>query len=88
VFGLDFIKKLKPCKWRYRDQLDDGVEHFGFIAQDVDKIAPHTDYGFVKTTPDGIYLINYAEFIGPIVKAMQEMEKRLTQVEGELLCHK
>lgn len=81
MFGLDFIRKLKPCKWRYKGLLDDGVDHFGFIAQEVDSLASHKDYAFVEIAPDGVYKIHPWEFIGPIVKAIQEIDRRVTRLE-------
>ena len=39
-FGLKFIKKLKPCTWRYKPgPLCDGKEHVGLVAQDVNEIV-------------------------------------------------
>jgi len=81
MFGLDFIRKLKPCKWRYKGSLDDGVEHFGFIAQEVNSVAPKEKYGFVSTDTQGMYFIHLHQFIGPIVKALQEIDERLTKLE-------
>jgi len=84
MFGLEFVKKLKPCKWRYKEPLDDGVEHFGLIAQEVDRIAPKEQYGFVSLGGDGVYLrLHLTEFIGPMVKAIQELEERLTRLEEQ-----
>ena len=81
MFGLELIRKLKPCKWRYKKPLDDGVEHFGFIAQEVNEIVPHDEYAFTLIGPGGTYMIRYNEFIGPIVKAIQEIDARLTALE-------
>jgi len=81
MFGLDFIRKLKPCKWRYKKPFDDGVEHFGFIAQEVDELASHHDYGFVIVDKKGIYGLSITEFIGPIVKAMQELDEKIRKLE-------
>jgi hypothetical protein len=86
MFGLDFIKKLKPCKWRYKDHLDDGLEHFGFIAQEVNALASHKDYAFVEYGADGIYRLRLGEFIGPIVKALQEVDERLNRLEKILMA--
>ena len=89
-FGLEFIKKLKPCKWRYKKPLDDGVEHFGFIAQEVDALAPKEKYAFTLTMPDEdkTYMVRYHEFIGPLVKAVQELSEKVeeleTQIKGDL----
>ncbi len=81
-FGLEFVKKLKPCKWRYRAPLNDGKDHFGFIAQEVDEIASRGEYGFVGHR-DGFLTINYIEFIGPLVKAVQELTEKVETLEKE-----
>lgn len=86
-FGLDFIKKLKPCKYNFKAPLNDGRTHFGFIAQEVDKIVSRTEYNFVDSkklfrNDNGEYLaINYFEFIAPLVKAVQELDKKITALE-------
>lgn len=84
MFGLDFIRKLKPCKWRYTDKLDDGVEHFGFVAQDVNELADHREYGFVVLMDNGYFGLSMSEFIGPIVKAIQELDEKLAQLQEDL----
>ncbi len=84
MFGLDFIRSLKPCKWRYTGSLDDGVEHFGFIAQDVNEIANFQQYGFVVIMDSGYYGLNMTEFIGPIVKAVQELDDKVEKMRKEL----
>ena len=81
MFGLDFIKKLNPCKWRYLSPLDDGVEHFGFIAQEVDELVPHDKYGVVVLRDDGTYVLRLTELVGPLVKAIQELEARVKELE-------
>jgi hypothetical protein len=83
MFGLDFIRALKPCKWRYTGDLDDGREHFGFIAQEVEAIASHDRYAFVQIRADGVYQIVLGEFIGPIVKAVQELDEKLNRLIAE-----
>ena len=82
-FGLDFIRKLKPAKWNWPAPHNDGKEHFGFIAQDVDKIASRSDYGFVGMKKDYLTL-NYEEFIGPIVKSIQQLDRKITKLEKQL----
>lgn len=84
MFGLDFILKLKPCKWRYRGVLDDGREHFGFIAQEVDELASKDIYAFVEVGSDGIYRLSLGEFVGPLVKAVQELSDKVALLERRL----
>jgi hypothetical protein len=81
MFGLEFIKQLRPCKWRYLPPLDDGVEHLGFIAQEVEALIPHTEYGVV-VMEEGLYKLRLTELIGPLVKAIQELEERVKKLEG------
>jgi cell division septum initiation protein DivIVA len=71
-FGLKFIRKLKPCNWRYKPPMDDGVRHTGFVAQDVDELVSHKEYGFV-VMKEGYMHLSLQEFIGPLVKAVQEL---------------
>lgn len=84
MFGLDFIRKLKPCKWRYIGQLDDGVEHFGFIAQDIEELAPHHQFGFVSIASDGTFRLSLGEFIGPLTKAVQELDNEVQSLKEEI----
>ncbi len=70
MFGLDFIKKLNPCKWRYLPPLDDGGEHFGFIAQEVEELTPHHKYGVVVIGEDGVHRLILTDLIRPMVKAI------------------
>lgn len=84
MFGLDFLRKLKPCKWRYKDELDDGVEHFGFIAQEVDHYASHNNYAFVKRYSGGLMRVQPWEFIGPIVQAIQDLDEKISKIEAQL----
>jgi hypothetical protein len=83
MFGLDFITKLKPCKWRYTGDLDDGLEHFGFIAQEVDALASHEVYAFVEHGEDDVYRLRLGEFIGPLVKAVQELNEKVDRLIAE-----
>lgn len=79
-WGLEFLRMLKPAKWKYKAPLNDGKVHFGLIAQDVDKVASRTDYGFVGFK-SGYMTISYNEFVGPIIKAIQELDERLKKLE-------
>ncbi len=80
-FGLSFIRRLRPCHWRYKAPLDDGRKHLGFIAQEVAKLDPDQEFNFVVPGQDGLLGLNLYEFIGPIVKAIQELDERITKLE-------
>jgi hypothetical protein len=50
----------------------------GFVAQDVEKIAKSIGYDFSGVDVDemGIYGLRYAEFVVPLVKAVQELSEK------------
>ena len=63
----------------------------GFIAQEVEQAARESGYDFsgVQKTADqnGVYSISYAQFVVPLVKAVQEQQeiiRRLQQKVKEL----
>jgi len=88
-FGLEFIKKLKPCTWKYKPgplakllnttSISD-KEHVGLVAQDVNEVVDQNKYAFV-VMKNGFYAINYYEFIGPLIKAVQELEEKVAKFE-------
>ena len=60
----------------------------GFIAQDVEKAAIELGYDFSgvtkPTTADGLYTLNYSEFVMPLVKAVQELSKANDEKDARL----
>ncbi len=98
-FGLETIKKLKPCIFQYK-QLDENgvvndgnVKHLGFIAQDLNEIFPEGEFAVVKKDKNGYYMINLLELIAPIVKSIQELnikiemlQKQLEEIKDEVKC--
>ena len=72
---------MKTCTWKYKPgPLSDGKEHVGLVAQDVNEVVDQNKYGFV-VMKEGFYAINYYEFIGPLIKAVQELEEKLAKFE-------
>lgn len=63
------------------------MEHCGFIAQDVEAIASHERYGFVKYQPENGFSLVLTEFIAPIIKAVQELDERINLLEAEKGTH-
>jgi len=89
-FGLETIKKLKPCIFQYK-QLDENgvvndgnVKHLGFIAQDLNEIFPEGEFAVVKKDQNGYYMINLLELIAPIVKSIQELNIKIEKLQKQL----
>ena len=58
----------------------------GFVAQEVEKAASELKYtfsGIHKPTNDNdVYALSYADFVVPLVKAVQELSKKTDEVEA------
>jgi hypothetical protein len=73
-YGLNAIMQLNPISFEYVDDYKNYGEglQIGNIAQDVEKIIPEA----VFTTPStGLKGINYDQFNGIYIKAIQEQQK-------------
>ena len=79
---IDIIKKLKPVTFKYKES---EKVSFGFIAQDLLELFPDEAYSMIGTSPDGMYNVNYTELVPILTKALQELIKRVEQLEER--CH-
>ena len=65
------------------------ITQTGFIAQEVEQAAKETNYDFngVKA-PQGnakLYSIQYASFVVPLVKAVQEQQEQMNKMQQKIL---
>jgi len=83
--SLEIVKKLKPCEFEWETKYinGDGKLHFGFIAQEVEKILSKNKYGIVSREKEGYLSIKYLEFIPLLVKAIQELEEKVKMLEEQ-----
>lgn len=82
--GLELIRRLKPATFRYKPEKDpDGRKHIGFIAQDVAELLPPEEFVIVKQDDQGYYTVDHGQFIGSLVKAVQELDEELQKLKGE-----
>ena len=77
----DFIYSLKPVKYRYIN--DDKEEHHGFIAQDIEEIAP-ADSAIIGENRDGYKMVAYTEIIADLVKTVQMQNERIKTLEKRI----
>lgn len=77
VSGLDIIENLKT--YSYRKEYDDKVEDIacGIMAQDVQKYAPEAFF----ENPDGAYSYNTFALVPYLIKAIQELNKKIERLE-------
>lgn len=85
-YGLDYIKQLKPKQYQYINNTN-GREHWGFLAQDVRELNKNDKLSVWGLRPNGKQQLNYTEFIAVICKAIQQLDKKVTQpiinIEGD-----
>jgi trimeric autotransporter adhesin len=66
---------------------NEGKVFSGFIAQEVEKAAQESGYDFAGVdkpkNENDLYTLRYADFVAPLVKAVQEMNARVDRMEKE-----
>ena len=82
--GLDFIRSLKPKSFELIEHPE--VVRWGFSAQEFEAACDtHNVSKWVVTTDtnteDGYKFINYAGVVGPLTRALQELDARFSSVE-------
>jgi Chaperone of endosialidase len=74
LYGLEFINQLKPVEYAMKSN---GSRQVGFIAQEVEEVAPHYP-GIVKPgLANSYYALTYTTFIPSLVKAVQELDRKV-----------
>ena len=96
--GIDIVKQLRPITFKYDDTTEDedGSKHlgaasetvrYGFVAQEVESVAPQyvvSREGKVKgETVSDLKSLSQTRMIPMLVKSIQELEARITTLEGE-----
>ena len=72
---------MKPVSFYYKEEfsLSPEREHNGFIAQDYQKVMPDATYYDEEI---GKLCIDTSELIGLLVRAIQQLETRVTRMEA------
>jgi len=86
-FGIEFLNKLNPVRYVYKNL--PSHTRMGFVAQEV--TSSLSEYGMdisnsslVDGTidkPDAIMHLNYDELIAPLVKSVQQLSKKIEDLE-------
>ena len=92
--GLSFINKLSPKSYKFKGKTR---THYGLVSQDVETVLgdiskPTSGFaGFIKTdsseAKDGSsynYGLRYGEFIGPLIKAVQELSAEVETLKTKV----
>jgi len=80
--ALTVLRELKPVSFYYNEEYSSNPErlHYGFIAQDYQKVMPDATY---YDESIGKLCIDTNELIGLLVRSIQQLETRLTRMEAK-----
>ena len=88
LLGLNFINRLEPVQYYLKGQTT-LYKHEGFIAQDVkkvlDSIGVKSSIWKESDEEESYQYLNYQEFIAPLVKAIQELSKKVDELESRMV---
>lgn len=76
----EIVDKLNPVSYSWKNKEQDGRQHYGFLAQELEKVLPN----LVITDDKGIQAINYIELIPLLTKSISEQNKRISDLENQL----
>jgi hypothetical protein len=77
------LLSLKPRDYLWKSQAtsDNSLKrNFGFIAQEVQEVFPE----LVGESPDGMLSVEYTGLIAPLVKAIQEQQAIITDLQAKV----
>ena len=79
--ALTTLRQLKPVSFYYNEEYSSSPErlHYGFIAQDYIKVMPDATYYDESV---GKMCIDTTELIGLLVRAVQQLETKVTRLEA------
>jgi hypothetical protein len=75
--SLNQLMKMRPASYNWKGRPEDGIS-YGLIAQELARIYPN----LVKERSDGYLGINYTELIPVLIRAIQEQQRKIEQLES------
>jgi len=80
-YACDLIRELRPVTFFYKEEYSAHPErmHYGFIAQEFQKVMPDATY---RDNATDKLCIDTAELIALLVRANQELQYRVTKLEA------
>ena len=85
--GLEFVNKLRPVRYTYIDDRQDGKTKYGIIAQEVQEVLEETnnkDFAGIKDDNPDKLGADYNQFIAPLIKAVQELSEKVEAQQKEI----
>ena len=79
--ALAKLRQLRPVTFHYKEEWSSSPErmHHGFIAQEYQEVIPDATY---YDSDNGKYCIDTGDLIGLLVRAVQQLETKVTRLEA------
>jgi endosialidase-like protein len=77
-YGLEQLAKLRPVAFKWKKGSGSDGEQLGLIAQEVQKVVPEV---VDKDATTGMLSINYVALLPIAIKAIQQQEARIAELE-------
>ena len=78
-----FVNALPVVAYNYNDDAEDEAQRIGLIAQDVISANPEIARFFVEQDKKGFFSLRPADFVFPLIAAVQELSRKVTVLEGK-----
>lgn len=79
----EFVNCLPVVAYNYNDDAEDEAQRIGLIAQDVISADPGIAQFFVEEDEKGFFSLRPADFVFPLIAAVQELSRKVTILEGK-----
>lgn len=79
----EFVNALPVVAYNYNDDAEDEEQRIGLIAQDVIAADPGIAAFFVEQSESGFYSLRPADFVFPLIAAVQQLSARVAMLEGK-----
>lgn len=78
----EFVNNLSVVAYNYNDDAEDEAQRIGLVAQDVISVDPGIAAFFVEQSESGFYSLRPADFVFPLIAAVQQLSARVAMLEG------
>lgn len=78
----EFVNGLSVVAYNYNDDAEDEAHRIGLVAQDVIAVDPGVAAFFVEQSEEGFYSLRPADFVFPLIAAVQQLSARVAMLEG------
>lgn len=79
----EFVNNLSVVAYNYNDDAEDEAQRIGLVAQDVISVDPGIAAFFVEQSEEGYFSLRPADFVFPLIAAVQQLSARVAELESK-----